>query len=168
MIRPACAADADGMASVQVRSWQAAYRGQMPDDVLDGLSVERRARFWRSFIDAGRPGEHVFVVVEGSDVCGFAHVGANRDPAAAPGTGEICSFYLAPEVWGTGRGRSLMKACLDVLVREGHREAVLWVLVSNTRARRFYEAAGWVGDETLKTEDMAGTTVTETRYRRSL
>ncbi len=167
-IRPAAAPDADGIAAVHVRSWQAAYRGQMPDDVLDGQSVEQRAQFWRSFIDAARPGDHVFVVVEDGGVCGFAHVGACRDPAAEPGTGEISSFYLAPEVWGTGRGRALMEACMDIMLQDGHRQAVLWVLVTNTRARRFYEAAGWACDDAVKTERMAGTTVNETRYRRLL
>jgi L-amino acid N-acyltransferase YncA len=167
-IRLATAADADGVAAVHVRSWQAAYRGHLPDNVLDGFSVDRRARFWRSFIGAGRSGEHVYVVVEQGTVCGFAHAGACRDSAAPARTGEISSIYLAPEVWGTGLGRALMRTCVDRLVEDGHREAVLWVLVTNDRARRFYEAAGWACDNTCKTEEMSGTTVTETRYRRSL
>jgi ribosomal protein S18 acetylase RimI-like enzyme len=167
-IRSAIAADAEGIAQVHVRSWQAAYRGQLPDLVLEGLSVEHRARFWRSFIHASRPGEHLFVVVEASTVCGFAHAGLCRDPGAPAKTGEISSIYLMPEVWGTGLGRALMQTCVDRLAADGYHEAVLWVLATNTRARRFYEAAGWACDEALKTEEMAGTTVTETRYRRSL
>ena len=167
-IRLATAADADGVAEVHVRSWQAAYRGHLPDQVLEGLSCERRALFWRSFIDAGRLGEHLFVVVEEGTVCGFAHAGVCRDPAAPAGTGEVSSIYLVSEVWGTGLGRALMQTCVDQLAEDGHHEAVLWVLVTNARARRFYEAAGWACEEAVKTEEMAGTTVTETRYRRSL
>jgi GNAT superfamily N-acetyltransferase len=167
-IRSATVADVDRVAEVHVRSWQAAYRGHLPDLVLEGLSVERRARFWRSFVDAARSGEHLFVVVEEVTVCGFAHAGVCRDAAAPPMTGEVSSIYLVPEVWGTGLGRALMQTCVDRLAEDGHHEAVLWVLVTNARARRFYEAAGWVCDEALKTEEMVGTTVTETRYRRSL
>jgi ribosomal protein S18 acetylase RimI-like enzyme len=167
-IRRATTADADSVAAVHVQSWQAAYRGHLPDQVLDDLSVERRARFWRSFIDAGRSGEHLFVVVEDGAPCGFAHAGACRDPGAPPGTGEVSSIYLAPEVWGMGRGRSLMQVCTDQLAEDGHHEAVLWVLVSNSRARLFYEATGWACDAAVKTEDMFGTSVTETRYRRPL
>jgi len=97
-----------------------AYRGQMPDDVLSGQSVERRVRFWRSFIHAGRPGELVFVAVEGGEVCGFAHVGTCWDTSAADGTGEITSLsmYLAPEVQGTGHSRALMQICVDHMVRD--------------------------------------------------
>ena len=167
-IRLATALDADGVASVHVRSWQAAYRGHLPDNVLDGLSVQRRAGFWRSFIDARRSGEHLFVMAEEGAVVGFAHAGVCRDQAAPDGTGEVSSIYLAPEVWGTGRGRALMGACVDQLAVDGHHQAVLWVLVTNNRARRFYEAAGWACDEAVKTEEMLGTTVTETRYRRPL
>ena len=41
-IREAVPADARAMAEIHVRSWQAAYRGQLTDDYLDGLSVEDR------------------------------------------------------------------------------------------------------------------------------
>jgi GNAT superfamily N-acetyltransferase len=167
-IRRATPADALAVASVHVRSWQAAYRGLMPDEALDGLSVERRARFWRSFLGDQRPGEHVLVAVHEGEVCGFAHAGACRDPAATPATGEIASLYLGPEAWGMGRGRALMDACVEQMVQDGHRQAVLWVLVTNARARRFYEVAGWRCDEAVKTEEMAGAMVTETRYWRPL
>jgi hypothetical protein len=45
-IRPATAEDAAGIAAVHVRSWQVAYRGQLPDALLDSLSVDQRTRWW--------------------------------------------------------------------------------------------------------------------------
>jgi hypothetical protein len=42
-VRPATLADADGIGLVHVGSWQAAYRGKMPQDHLDGLDPARRA-----------------------------------------------------------------------------------------------------------------------------
>ena len=41
-MREAILADAEAIATVHVRSWQAAYRGQLPDEYLDGLTVEDR------------------------------------------------------------------------------------------------------------------------------
>ena len=41
-IRAATISDAYSIAEVQVAGWQAAYRGIMPDSVLDGLSVPKR------------------------------------------------------------------------------------------------------------------------------
>ena len=53
-IRAAVAADARGIAEVHVRSWQAAYRGQIPDSVLAGLSVDARATTSTAVCDAVR------------------------------------------------------------------------------------------------------------------
>jgi len=166
-IRGATPDDAPDIAIVQVRSWQAAYRGLMPDEVLDGLSVQRRTEVWRSV--AGRPEEAVLVVEGDGGVEGFAHVCAGRDGDVDAGTGEVSSIYLLPSAWGRGDGRALMDAAVARLSADGYHTAVLWVLVTNDRARRFYDAAGWVCDGAEKTELIGGSaSITETRYRRPL
>jgi len=35
-----------GIAEVHVSSWQAAYRGVLPDDLLDGQSLPEREQSW--------------------------------------------------------------------------------------------------------------------------
>jgi hypothetical protein len=45
-VRPAALPDAPAMGRAHVRAWQAAYRGHMPDDYLDGLRAEDRAAHW--------------------------------------------------------------------------------------------------------------------------
>ncbi|MGH9204942.1 MAG: GNAT family N-acetyltransferase, partial [Acidimicrobiales bacterium] len=42
-VRTAQAGDKQAVAGVHVRSWQAAYRGLMPDAYLDGLDPDDRA-----------------------------------------------------------------------------------------------------------------------------
>jgi ribosomal protein S18 acetylase RimI-like enzyme len=166
-IRPAGPDDADAIASVHVASWQAAYRGLMPDAVLDGLSVERRADMWRQILAPGRTG-HVVLVAAGEDgtgMSGFAHGGPGRDADLEPGTAELFSIYLLPGDWGRGAGRALMDGVLEGLGQQGYTAAVLWVLVGNDRARRFYEIAGWSGDGNEKSEEFGGAVLTETRYR---
>ena len=39
-VRDATVDDARAIAEVHVASWRWAYRGQLPDDLLDGLSVD--------------------------------------------------------------------------------------------------------------------------------
>lgn len=46
-IRGATVADAEGIAHIHVASWRSTYRGIMPDALLAGLSMERRAANWR-------------------------------------------------------------------------------------------------------------------------
>ena len=42
-VRRGRVADAPAMGRLHVRAWQAAYRGHMPDDYLDGLRAAERA-----------------------------------------------------------------------------------------------------------------------------
>jgi hypothetical protein len=51
-VRPARPGYAAAIAEVHVRTWQAAYRGQIPDAFLDGLSVERHHEAWRANLRA--------------------------------------------------------------------------------------------------------------------
>ncbi|MBV9093965.1 MAG: hypothetical protein JO132_08830 [Streptosporangiaceae bacterium] len=61
-----------------------------------------------------------------------------------------------------------MAAALERLAAAGFEQAILWVLDSNVRARRFYEAGGWSTDGAVKDDDSRGFRMTEVRYRRPL
>jgi RimJ/RimL family protein N-acetyltransferase len=165
-IRPATPADAAAIAAVHVASWQGAYRGQLPDEVLDGLDVERRTAGWQQYL--AQDGQATFVAEDEGRVVGFVHLNAARDDDAEPATGEVIAIYALPEAWGTGAGRELMAAALEWLREAGYRTATLWVLDRNARARRFYELAGWEPDGVAKDDVVAGVPVTEVRYRRAL
>jgi GNAT superfamily N-acetyltransferase len=54
-VRLATAADAPAMGRLVVRAWQAAYRGHMPDDYLDGLRAQDRAAGWERVLGVERP-----------------------------------------------------------------------------------------------------------------
>lgn len=54
-IREATVEDANAIATVHVDSWQAAYRGILPEGYLANLSVMRRTEAWHHFIVAGKP-----------------------------------------------------------------------------------------------------------------
>jgi RimJ/RimL family protein N-acetyltransferase len=69
---------------------------------------------------------------------------------------------------GAGSGQRLLLAATAELSRLGFPEAVLWVATGNSRARRFYEAAGWAADGMERTDDSFGPPIDEVRYRRLL
>ncbi len=75
-------------------------------------------------------------------------------------------MYVDPQRWGIGIGRLLMAAARDRLYQDGAREALLWVLAENNRARRFYQLDGWNCDGFRRTEVIGGVTAEELRYRR--
>jgi GNAT superfamily N-acetyltransferase len=160
-VRDAVPEDAEAMAAVHVRAWQEAYPHVFPAESLATLDIPFRARSWRERIAGG---DRILVTDE---VGGFASVGPSRDADVA-GAGEVYAIYVAPERWGTGEGRALMEAAMEVLRTEGFEDAVLWVLDDNPRARRFYERAGWAEDGAVKEDVFLGTRVREVRYRVSL
>lgn len=170
LVRPARVGDEPGIARVHVASWQDAYRGHMPADYLAALDVDQRAEAWHQRLPAARRSRgDVLVAICGGDIVGFAHFGSSRDQDADPGrTGEIGAIYLQPESIGQGFGRLLMKRAVAGLAGHGYANATLWVLEGNTRARRFYERAGWTPDGAAKTDHSRSFPIPEVRYRRSL
>lgn len=165
-VRPAVVADADEIAVAHVRAWQAAYRGLMPAEYLDGLSVADRARGWAQALGAQRDHAVVVAVVE-DRVVGFAGFGPSRD-AESRGLGELYAINLHPDVWARGAGSVLIRHVESALRAAGHEEAILWVVPTNSRARRFYEARGWRCDAMERSATVHGVTVDEIRYSRVL
>lgn len=162
--RPATPADLPAIAEIRVRSWQDAYRGTVPQDYLDRLDpaaeLERRR---------GRPldGQHV-AELAGRPV-GWLAVGPYRpdegEDLPGPSCGEIGAIYLLPEVVGRGVGRQLLAYGMGELRRLGLSPVLLWVLVANPQARRFYEKAGFQADGTVVDFEVGGATLPELRYR---
>ena len=160
-IRPADGRDAAAIAAVQVHSWRAAYRGLLPQDELDGLDADKGSATWQRILAASQWPRSGTLVAEGEDgVVGFAALSPTRDDDADPAlVGELAALYSLERVWGTGVGRSLMTAAQAALTEAGYQRAGLWVLENNTRARRFYEAAGWAPDGAVRVDGVA-----EVRY----
>lgn len=61
-----------------------------------------------------------------------------------------------------------MAATLDALSDAGFQRAVLWVLPTNDRARRFYEKRGWSADGAERRIIRPDVTIPEVRYARDL
>jgi GNAT superfamily N-acetyltransferase len=169
-VRNASPADAEQIAAVHVRSWQAAYRGLLPQEYLDRLDPADRLPRWRRTLgEMDRTAGGVLVAVTNGQVCGAAWFGPARDPDTDPAqVGELAGIYLVADAWGKGLGRSLMTTVLERLAAGGYEQATLWVLESNERARRFYAKAGWAEDGAVKQDDRLGFPITEVRYRRRL
>ena len=166
LIRLAEPDDAMAVARVHVRSWQVAYRGLLPGEYLDQLRPEDRAqRYDFATRDPLKP--RTIVAADGDGIQGFATTMPSRD-ADLTDQGELCALYVDPEQWGCGIGAALIRAARAHLFEAGFRGAILWVLVGNDRATRFYESDGWTADGHRRTDSVWGVTVNEVRYRRGL
>lgn len=158
--------DAMAVARVHVRSWQVAYRTLLPDDYLDQLRPEDRAKTYDfANLDPLKP--RTVVASEERVILGFATTMPSRD-ADLPEHGELCAIYVDPDRWGQGIGMALLSAARANLFALGYRQALLWVLAGNARAERFYRTDQWVADGCCRTDSVWGVTVNEVRYQRGL
>ena len=172
-IRQAEAGDVPGIARVQVAGWQWAYAGLMPADYLAALDPARRERMWGPWLATEQGRDQVAVALADGEVIGFVAWGRYHLEDLRPGTppdaaGEVRALYLAQAHQGRGVGRALMTRAVDRLTAAGFTEAKLWVLETNTLARRFYERQGWAPDGAALLEDYDGLALPEVRYARSL
>jgi GNAT superfamily N-acetyltransferase len=159
----------DALAEVHTRGWQEGYRGQLPDELLDSLDPERRAEMWRRWL--ARDGDDLLVLLALDDedrVIGFTATGPPRDDDVPDRCGELYAIYVEPDRWSGGIGSELMAAASDGLRDAGFEHAVLWVLESNERTRRFYAHHGWEPDGRAKVEAFGDVDLHELRYHRAL
>lgn len=178
IIRPALPTDAAEIARVHVASWRAAYRGLLPDSLLDRLSVTQRTGVWETHLQQASART---LVAEGDGrlesgrsvngrLVGFISYGLNRDgDVDATQVAEIYAIYLDPATWRQGIGQALMQHAIDDLSAQEFTAVSLWFLTSNARARAFYEALGFKvdgGEKIVTRKD--GIELRETRCRRQL
>lgn len=146
-VREATADDAEQIATAQIEGWRTGYRGLLPDAYLDAPSfAQQRVDRWRGWAaTGGSPATQVSVATIDGEVVGFGLCGPEHDnePPRPTGRGQVYAFYLRPAAWGSGAAAPLMAHGRARLHAAGFREAVLWVLRDNPRARRFYEREGW-------------------------
>jgi ribosomal protein S18 acetylase RimI-like enzyme len=176
-IRRAGPDDASSIAGVYVRSWKGAYPGLIPQSYLDALRAEERVGVWEETLaDSAWPQRGVIVLLgpaapdsdDEGPITGFVSFGPTRDDdlgtANGEAVGEIVTFYLDPAAFGSGGADLLMSAALVALRAAGFTTAMLWVLGTNARARRFYERRGWRHDGTCKVHDWSAFVATDVRY----
>lgn len=159
-IRAATLDDASAMADIYRRSWSAAYNGLLPAEAIQTVNAGRDAGC-RKMLAGSSSGWHFLALKENTPI-GLLSLCRCRDKGDSA-YGEIRAIYLLPEYWHSGYGRRMLKFAVEELRSRGFDSVILWVLESNLRARRFYEANGFAFDGASKTERI-GEPQTELRY----
>ena len=144
-IRPAVLADALSIATVHVRSWQAAYPGLVPQDYLDALTPEIRLPDWQHILAGANPPTRatlVFTVEPDAHIVGFVSYAPNDDGDDDPAkVAEVQTLYVDPEVQGQGVGDQLLSAALAAAADAGFDQVTLWALHSNDTCPALLRAA---------------------------
>jgi ribosomal protein S18 acetylase RimI-like enzyme len=149
VLRTAAFADAGAIAALHVASWRDAFRGMIPDSVLDGPMLDERLPMWRQVLAIMPAGRLTLVAVDEAataeaPIVGFASGGRRRgrERADLPYDAEIYTLYVAQARRGQNLGCRLMAAMAMRLQLFGHTDVMLWTLRDNAPGRAFYEALG--------------------------
>src|SRR5665213_647411 len=164
-VRQASIADARRIAQIHVETWRAAYRGQIPDAILEALDMDKRAIFWNKHLASQSRG--VFVAELGKEIIGFCDLIPSRDTDSnSMETGEIAAIYVQPEFWRKGAGDTLCRRSFKEARLQNYTAVTLWVLSSNIAARNFYETMGFRLDGKTKIDQsFQNYELHEVRYR---
>ncbi len=157
-VRRALLTDAQALSDVHRRSWLGAYRGIIPHGTLKTLVDRRTPAWWRGAI---RSRDTVLVVEVGGAVVGYATCGPSRTNRRFEG--EIYEIYVDPDYQGIGLGEYLFEGCRAVLDERCHRGLIVWVLVDNEPAARFYYARGGRAIAEME-ERLGGVTLAKRAY----
>lgn len=167
-VRKAEEKDIERIAHIHVKTWQCAYKGQIPDEYLAKLSLEKRNSMWTDAIRDPHENRQILVAELDGKVIGFCSGGPSRDEDADKTPGEVYAIYIDQDNLGKGAGSALMKEIFQFLKDKGFYTVSLWVLATNQLAKKFYEKHGWKFDGHTKTELKDGVTFHEERFIKDL
>jgi GNAT superfamily N-acetyltransferase len=167
-VRPAGPQDSGEIGRIQVDTWRTAYRGVVPDEVLDGLSPEQAVGRWTAAIEAPPTRHHhVLVALEQEWCVGFAALGPAddlevRDPD--PETTVALAILLVEPRWGRrGHGSRLLAAAVDHARADGMTRAITWLPEGDEASRAFFTSAGWAPDGLARALDTGAGELREIR-----
>lgn len=162
-IRPALASDLDTIATLHTESWRHAYRGLLPDAILDQDLLGSRLRLWTPRLAGADVGRHTLLAVHQGEAAGFVSLQLEADPVHGH---LIDNLHVRRDLHGQGLGRRLLHAVAAIAhAAAPARPLYLFVLDGNFRAARFYEALGARFVESLWDDHVPGMRILDHRYR---
>ncbi len=132
IVRAATTADAEAVAAVYLAS----FKAHVPATLAH---TDDEVRGWIAGLIEGPP--EVIVALDG--LTAEAPIGAMAATTVHDGVAWIDALYVAPDRLGAGFGSALLSEALTRLPRPVR----LYTFTANARARRFYEARGFVALE---------------------
>ena len=166
-VRPATTRDAKVIAQLHNATVKEAFKGMLGDLDIVIMPLAERERYWSEAIQYAEP--QVQVALHGAKIIGFVGYDRSRDEGTPATMGEIWAMYVDTDFWGLGAGLSLWDAALEGLIEEECTHVSVWIPLSNDRALRFFELAGFKREmATAKTVPIGGVKVEEIRLQRAL
>src|SRR5262245_7499874 len=142
MIRTATSDDLRAIALLHSLSWQTAYKGVVPDEMLTPRNIDQSVSSWRSTLES-HPGNLTVAKDSDGKLVGFCCAGKVVDTKrSGPYEFEIYGLHVSPQFHRTGVGTALITSAFARMGALGFRRAIVWTLEGLGQSRRFYEKNG--------------------------
>lgn len=142
LIREAKREDAPGIARVQVDTWNSAYKGIVPDEVLKERTYENQEKKWlRRIFD--NPGCTEFIYVAAADNGEIAGFSSGKVSDEEGFSGNLYTLYILKEYQKQGIGSKLLKTVALRLISLDAHDMLIWAFAENS-ACSFYEKLGGI------------------------
>jgi len=120
--------DEERLGRLIVACWREAYPDLLPASLLDGMDRRREAAKWKRSLETGI----AWIAEQSGEPVGVGHThGA-----------EVTTLYVREADQRSGVGADLLCRLFEEIACLGRREAFLWALEKNMKARGFYERMG--------------------------
>lgn len=147
-IRSVASGDEAMLAYIQTESWKVAFHDILAEDVLRRCTnLERATQMYRRLLDE-KKGNGYLLEINGKGHC-IAWWDATRE-ADMEGFAELICIHSLQDNWSKGYGSKMMDKVLEDMTATGYKKVMLWVFEENERAKKFYEAKGFVKSEKSK------------------
>lgn len=144
-VRPATAADASAIATMQETCWRHDY--SWPESIFDAVTASDAELAWaRAVIAPPGPAHRVVVATRGGEPVGFAGIAPCTDTDAEPDTVEIVAWEVLPTERGAGHGSRLLAALADSATSVGARALSVWIAAADDHRLHILRSAGFDSD----------------------
>ena len=146
MIRKADVGDASAIAHIRVEGWRIAYKGLIPDSILNALDYktqENKVTNRITGIDKDFT-SNILVYEEANEILAYTYYGKALDSLNNQYQGEVVALYVRPDKKGQGIGTQLINRVKELLKEEGYSNMIIWCLKENYPSLKFYEHLGGV------------------------
>lgn len=142
IIRKAQPGDESDLSYIQTESWKAAFQHILSDETLQKTTeINHVTAMYKRLLDEGI-GNGYILEIDGKPHC-IAWWDKARDKDM-PEYAELICIHSLQNNWRKGYGTKMMERVLTDMKNAGYPKAMLWVFTDNNRARKFYEACGFV------------------------
>ena len=143
LIRIATPVDVPHIAKIHVASWRDAYRGVIPDAVINARTVEGAVEMWSASLEK-YPANLTVAQTPDGQIAGFSCAGPVTDhERSGPYEFEVYALHIRPDMRRNGVGAALLRHAMARARDELRlRSLIVWTLEELHLSRRFYEREG--------------------------